>query len=94
VFGRIDCRQGVGHVLRRPDLCAWLPHGADRLHGKAVAEDRVVTYLVERPLFERETWGNVQPHSLALNIKFDAAMAGVRELQEFVDREEVSDAIA
>ena len=57
VLRRLDHGRADGHVLRKPDLRTWFGVRADRLHGEAVSEHRVVARLIETSRRQLESRG-------------------------------------
>lgn len=80
--------------LGGPYFRAGAAHGANRLHGKAVAQHRVVSHLIEGPVFKQDAGSVHQPNRLALHVQFDATVRRFRHLLELVDGEEVADPVA
>jgi len=51
-------------------------------------------HLIERPVFKQDAGSPHQAHRLALYMQFDAAIRGLGDLLELVDREEVAHPVA
>jgi len=54
----------------------------------------VMPHLIERPFFEGEAGSDMHPDGLALNVHLHAPVPHGRDLVEFVNGEEVPDAVA
>src|SRR5262245_17590575 len=59
-----------------------------------MAQIRMVAHLIQVPELQRQAGGYMQLEGFSLNDRLQSAMAHVCELLEFVDGEEIPDAIA
>jgi hypothetical protein len=95
VGGGIHRRHGDLHVLGETDLDVARPTPADRLDRQAVREHRMVPHLVQLAIREPER--RREEHTIGLaatDVGLHALVPVVDERAEFIEGEDVLDAIA